>query len=91
MLVTLDPSIQHNSFLNFYLFILFLAALEFALRGISSVAVSRGYSPVAVLRLPLQWRLLLQSMRSRHAGFSSCSVQAQQLQLAVSRAKAQLL
>ena len=38
-----------------------------AVLGLSLVAVSRGYSPVAVLRLLITVLLLLQSL-----GFSSC-------------------
>ena len=45
--------------------------------GFSLVAVSGGYSSLWCAGFSLQWLLLLWSMGSRHAGFSSCDAQAQ--------------
>ena len=68
-----------TSFFNkFILFYLFLAAL--GLRCCSRVFSScgqRGYSLLLCAGFSLRWLLLLQSMGSRHAGFSSCGTQAQ--------------
>ena len=57
----------------------FVAAHE-----LSVVAVSRGCSSLRCMSV-LWWFLVLLSTGSRHMGFSSCSVQAQQLQLVGSR------
>ena len=48
-----------------------------AVRGLSLVAASGGYSSLQCTSLLLWCLLLLQSTGSRHAGFSSCSTQAQ--------------
>ena len=62
-----------------YLFIyLFLAALVFvAARRLSLVVASGGYSSLWCVGFSLRWLLLLQSMGSRCAGFSSCGMRAQ--------------
>ena len=59
------------SFFFFWLHWVFVAAC-----GLSLVAASRGYSSLRCTDL-LRWLLLLWSMGSRHAGFSSCSTWAQ--------------
>ena len=59
-------------------------------RRLSLVAVSRGYSLLPCAGFSLRW-LLLQSMDSRCAGFSSCGTRAQQLWLMGSRVQAQQL
>ena len=43
-----------------------------AARRLSLVVASRGYSLLQCTGFSLQWPLLLQSMGSKHAGFSSC-------------------
>ena len=53
---------------------------------LSLVVVSGGYSSLRCMGFSLRWLLLLQSMGSRRAGFSSCSTRAQQLQHAGHRA-----
>ena len=58
-------------------------------RGFSLVEESRGYSSLQCAGYSLWWPLLLWSMGSRYAGFSSCGMLAQQLWLAGSRAQAQ--
>ena len=69
--------------LIFYLFIYFWLPWVFvAARGLSLVAVSRGYSSLRCAGFSLQWLLLLQSRGSRltgsrHPGFSSWGMQAQ--------------
>ena len=75
-----------------YLFIYFWLRWVFiAVRGLSLVVVSRGYSSFKCTVFSLRWLLLLRSMGSRRTGFSSCGMQAQQLWLAGSRAQAQQL
>ena len=59
--------------------------------GFSLVAVSGGYSSLQCAGFSLRWLLLLRSMGSRHAGFSSCGTRAKQLQLAGCRVQAQQL
>ena len=61
----------------FYFIYLFLAALVLrCCAQLSLVAASRGYSLLQCAGLPLRWLLLLQSMGSRHMGFSSCGTGA---------------
>ena len=63
---------------SIYLFIyLWLCWVFVAARGLSPVAVSGGYSSLRCAGFSLQWLLLLQSMGSRRAGFSSCGAWAQ--------------
>ena len=64
------PALEARSlffFFHFWLCWVFIAA-----HGLSLVAVSRGYSSLWCAGFSLQWLLLLRSMGSRHAGFSSC-------------------
>ena len=64
----------------FYLFILlyfWLCWVFVAARGVSLVAASGGYSSLQCAGFSLQWLLLLRSMGSRRAGFSSCGMWAQ--------------
>ena len=67
-----------------------------AVRGLSLVAVSGGYSSLRCVGfslwcagLSLRWFLLLRSMGSRRMDFSSCGSWAQELWLAGSRVQAQ--
>ena len=70
----------HWTFLNFILFFyLWLRWVFVAVRELSLVAASGGYSSLRCSGFSLQWLLLLQSTGSRRTGFSSCSTQAQQL------------
>ena len=71
-------------FIYFWLHWVFVAAC-----GLSLVAVSGGYSSLRYTGFSLRWLLLLRSMGSRCAGFSSCGSRAQQLWLTGSRAQAQ--
>ena len=48
-----------------------------AARGLSLVVASRGYSSLRCTGFSLRWLLLLRSMGSRRAGFSSCDTWAQ--------------
>ena len=59
-------------FIYFWLCWVFVAALRLSL-----VAASRGYSSLRCVGFSLRWLLLLRSMGSRRAGFSSCSTWAQ--------------
>ena len=64
--------------INFFiLFIYFWPRWVFvAARGLSLVAASGGYSWLRCAGFSLQWFLLLRSMGSRYAGFSSCGTRA---------------
>ena len=65
-------------FKNKFIFIyLSLAASGLAVRGLSLVAASRGYSSLWCAGFSLLWPLLLRSTGSRRVGFSSCGTQAQ--------------
>ena len=61
-----------NKFIYFWLHRVFVAV-----RGLSLVAASGGYSSLQCASFSLQWLLLLWSTGSRHAGFSSCGMRAQ--------------
>ena len=61
-----------NLFIYFWLRWVFVAA-----HGLSLVAASGGYSSLWCAGFSLRWLLLLRSMGSRHAGFSSYGTQAQ--------------
>ena len=70
-------------FLNetFYLFVclfvcFWLRWVFVAVRGLSLVAVSMGYSLLPCEGFSLQWLLLLRSTGSRRTGFSSCGTWA---------------
>ena len=65
-------------YLFFILFIYFWLRWVFvAVRGLSLVVVSWGYSALQCTGFPLSWVLLLQSTGSRRMGFSSCGTWAQ--------------
>ena len=59
-------------FFFIYLFIYWLHWVFVAVRGLSLVVVSKGYSSFQCMSFSLQWLLLFQSMDSRHMVFSSC-------------------
>ena len=62
----------------YYLFIYFCLLWVFiAVRGLSLVAASGGYSSLRYMGFSLWWLLLLRSMNSRRVGFSSCGSRAQ--------------
>ena len=61
-----------NLFIYFWLHWVFVAV-----RGLSLVAAGGGYSSLWYAGFSLRWLLLLQSMGSRHVGFSSCGSRAQ--------------
>ena len=74
----------YSSFLKYFLKFLFILFIDFwlhwvfvAARGLSLVEVSRGYPSLWCTGFSLWWLLLLQSMSSRCAGFSSCGTRAQ--------------
>ena len=82
-----------RSQINNFFFLIFkiyfwLCWVFVAARGLSLVVVSGSYSSLQCTGFSLQWLLLLWSTGSRYAGFSSCSMQAQQLWLMGSRAQA---
>ena len=93
-LFTSDLSIQifYFFFLNLFLFIIFWLHWVFvAVCRLSLGAASRGHSSLQCAGPSLQWLLLLQSVGSRCAGFSSCGMRAQQLWLTGSGVQAQHL
>ena len=59
-----------------YLFIFWLCWVFVAVRGLSLVAASRGYSLLWCDGFSLRLLLLLQSMGSRRTGFSGCGTRA---------------
>ena len=65
-------------FFKISLFIYFWLCWFFvAVRGLSLVAASEGYSSLWCAGFSLSWLLLLRSTGSRRAGFNSCGSQAQ--------------
>ena len=59
-------------------YILFLLHWVFvAVRGLSLIVASGGYSSLWCTGLSLRWLLLLRSTGSRCTGFSSCGTRAQ--------------
>ena len=75
----------------FYWFYFWLCWVFVAVCGLCLVVVSGGCSSLQCVGFSLSGLLLLQSMGSRHAGFSSCGTWAQQLWLAGSRAQASVI
>ena len=61
----------------FYLFYFWLCWVFVAAHGLSLVVASGVYSSLWCAGFSLRWLLLLRSMGSRCAGFSSCGMQAQ--------------
>ena len=64
-------------FILFNLFSFWLRWVFVAARGLSLVAVSKGYSSLWCAGFSLRWLILSRSTGSRRAGFSSCGMQAQ--------------
>ena len=69
------PNFKNNLFILFIYF--WLRWVFIAPRRLSLVVGSRGYSSLQSTGFSWQWLLLLRSMGSRRAGFSSCGMQAQ--------------
>ena len=74
----------YNFCLSLFIAITFINLFNFwlcwvfvAVRRLSLVVVSGGYSSLRCTGFSLWWLLLLRSTGSRHTGFSSCGVQAQ--------------
>ena len=66
-----------NSVFLFFFLILFLLRWVFvAAHGLSLIAASGGYSSLRCAGFSSRWLLLLRSMVSRCAGFSSCGTRA---------------
>ena len=63
--------------INLFIFYFWLCWVFVAVRGLSLVAVSGGYSSLRCAGFSLWWLLLLRSTGSRRAGFSSCGTWAQ--------------
>ena len=78
-------------FINLFIYDFWLRWVFIAACGLSLVAASGGYSSLRCMGFSFRWLLLLWSTDFRRAGFSSCSMQAQQLWLAGSRAQAHQL
>ena len=75
-----------NLFVYFWLRWVFVAA-----RGLPLLVASGGYSLLWCAGFSLRWLLLLQSMGSRHTGFSRCGSWALERRLSSCGARAQLL
>ena len=71
------PSCSFFFFLIFKFFYFWLRWVFFAVRGLSLVAASGGYSSLRCVGFSLRWLLLLRSTGSRRMGFSSCGAWAQ--------------
>ena len=83
-------------YLFIYLFIylliyLWLCWVFVAVRRLSLVVASGGYSLLWCAGFSVQWRLLLRSTGSRHEGFSSCGSWALERRLGSCGTRAQLL
>ena len=80
-------------FINLFIYLFIFVCIGSLLLHVSFslIAASRGQSLLWCTGFSLWWPLLLWSMGSRHAGFSSCGTRAQQLWLVSSRAQAQQL
>ena len=77
------------NFLNLFFIYFWLCWVFVAACGLSLVVASGGCSSLQCMGFSLQWLLLLRSTGSRHVGFSSCGMWAQELWLMGSRAQAQ--
>ena len=77
---------KKNKFI--YLFNFWLRWVFVAVRGLSLVVASGGYSSLQCTSFSLQWLLLLWSMGSRHAGFNSCVPRALECRLSSCGAQA---
>ena len=75
-----------NLLIYFWLHWVFVAAC-----GVSLVGARRGYSSLRCVVFSLRWLLLLRSMGSRCAGFSSCGTRALERRLSSCGAWAYLL
>ena len=62
---------------NFLCIYFWLHWVFVAVRGLSLISVSGGYSSLWCVGFSLRWLLLLWSTGSRRAGFSSCGTRAQ--------------
>ena len=85
---------QFGDFLKIYLFYVFIFGCigSSLLRvGFSLVAENGSYSSLQCAGFSLRWLLLLRSMGSRQAGFSSCGSRALEPRLSSCGARAQLL
>ena len=69
---------SHSLYIFFFLFFFFLGLcwVFVGARGLSLVAVSRGYSLLPYAGFSLWWLFLLWSTGSRHMGFYSCGSRA---------------
>ena len=82
MYISIHLSFFFNKFIYLFIYLLTYLWLRWvfvAVRGLSLVAASGGYSSLQFTGFSLQWLLLLQSTGSRCMGFSSCGSRAQQL------------
>ena len=61
----------------FIIIIIWLLWVFVAVRRLSVVEATRGYSSLQCAGFSLWWLLLSRSMGSGHAGFSSCGTQVQ--------------
>ena len=62
---------------HLFIYLFWLHWVFVAAHGLSLVATSGGYSPLLCAGFSLWWLLLLRSMGSRRAAFSSCGTRAQ--------------
>ena len=74
LLVTENPFAVVSFLFFINLFYFWLCWVFIAVRGLSLVAASGGYSLLQCVGFSLQWLLLLQSTGPRRVGFSSCGM-----------------
>ena len=77
--------------INLFIYLFLLRWVFIAVRGLSLVAASGGYSLLRCRVYSLQWLFSLRSMGSRHGGFSSCVSRALEHRLSSCGTRASLL
>ena len=90
--LTLIPLKYYSILIGFIFLIYFWLRWVFiTAHGLSLVVASGSYSSLRCTGFSLWWLLLLQSMGSRHTGFSNCGSRALEHRLSSCGARAQLL
>ena len=78
----------HNCFVFCFLVFSWLCWVFVAVRGLSLVVVSGGYSLLRCAAFSLRWLFLLRNTGSRRAGFHSCGSRALERKLSSCGARA---
>ena len=89
VLVLIYPLGMVSYYLYFFIYLFFWLCWVFvAVRGLPLFAASRGYSSLWCTVFSSLWLLVLQSMGSKRAGFSSCGSWALECRLSSCGARA---